>query len=66
MASLPDQCLPPAGTPAGTVCVLERGKEERWTWNRFKEWWRPYSAMTPERAASLGWRFVRVAGGADG
>jgi hypothetical protein len=48
------------------VCVLEKvlspanATIQRWTWNKFSEWWRPSSSMTPEYAGQTGWRFVRV------
>jgi hypothetical protein len=60
------RCEPPPHTPAGTVCVLEKvlspanATIQRWTWNKFSEWWRPSSSMTPEYAGQTGWRFVRV------
>jgi hypothetical protein len=61
-------CLPPANTPAGTVCVLTNIKrpypEARWPWRDGK--WvdpdYPANTLTPEAMAMYGWRFVRIQG----
>jgi hypothetical protein len=62
-----DRCEPPLGTRAGTICVLRNDLTPIptlvWTWNKFCEWHRPGTAMTPETAHNDGWRFVRVADG---
>ena len=74
-----DQCLPPAGTPAGTVCVLHyigmkgwsaTDEKREWTGSMWRfvpeEWQNGHVGATPEDMYRGGWRFVRVAGGADG
>lgn len=63
-----DECRPPEGTPAGTVCVLalERvhARQLEWTWTG-EGWTKPTLAGWATLAkpmAALGWRFHSFAG----
>jgi hypothetical protein len=69
MASLPDQCLPPAGTPAGTVCVLRNEGNNGIATIRLRWDGNDYMCDAPlglVELARLGWRFVRVVEDGDG
>lgn len=71
---MPNPCLPPPGTPAGTVCVLERERGESVA--RILPKWCPGIAsydlaggeshcISADALARAGWSFVRVAGETD-
>ena len=55
-----DECRPPAGTPAGTVCELRCENIKRnATW--MEDYWLLYGfPLTLGGVARSGWRFVRV------